>query len=165
MTACQLVTTMDARYLRRQIEVLSDSGSTETVNFGKLKSESETKSDWKSISLARLPVSKTDGDWGELSVCELSTDVKLFDKVKYSIMTDAKWQYKGIANRQRWLLPKSDEGVKPVQIEILGIKEFPSSVTPPVPTAIPGGPVIGNVRITIPMPATEPVWMEVVADR
>ena len=164
MTACQLVTTMDARYLHRQIDVLSGSSLIETINFQKLKSESQARSDWKTILLTQLPVSKADGSYGELSICEFSTDVQLFDKVKYSVMTDSKWQYKGIANRQRWLLPKGEKSDRPPEIAIRPAKEFPSSVTPPVPTAIPGGPVIGNVRITIPMPASKPIWLEIVPE-
>ena len=96
-----------------------------------------------------------------------STDVKNFSKAKLPPAVDTKWNYKGVRNCQTWWLPlpdptnPADENYK---VEVLQIDEFLTEGPPPAPVAIPGGPVIKSVRITIPMPATKPIWLEITPD-
>ncbi len=47
----------------------------------------------------------------------------------------------------------------PSWVEICATSVFPTTKVP-----LLGGPAIGNVRIALPMPTTEPVWLEIVAE-
>ncbi|MEM8670862.1 MAG: hypothetical protein AAGG48_25260 [Planctomycetota bacterium] len=170
MVACQLVTRFDARFLWRELEVTSDSsdgGDSEqkslstqsvaefypSVDFSALpQPNSEAPMfDWRSVPLSRLPSASNGVDSYRMS---LLTDVPDTSKLKFPLGLGPHWQYAGIANRQVWWLPK-----KNVTAEFRGTDRFPTTTLP-----LPGGPAFGNVRITIAMPATEPVWLEIVAE-
>ena len=96
----------------------------------------------------------------EMTRLSLRTDVADATKLQYPAGLNRKWQYEGVANRQVWWLPTGNLiGESNVTVEIRA-----GSVYPNTQLAIPGGPVIQNVRITVPMPAKNPVWLEIVAE-
>jgi len=175
--AMQIVTTSDARYRRRRVDLLVD-GEIKTVPLPKQEkpvggSTGDPESDvavgkqsedvWQTISLAEIPVDQS----AQMRKLRFSTDVKDFFNAKLPVAVDREWNYEGVANCQTWWLPLPDP-TKPAdenfKVEILQTAELPSEVPPPAQVTIPGGPVIKSVRITIPMPATEPIWLEVTPD-
>ena len=117
---------------------------------------------WRNIPLSRLPrIKPTDTTPGMFKM-SLITDVADSSKLKFPLGLIPKWQYKGVANRQIWWLPAasvneaSEAGIK---VDVRAAPAFPTTTIP-----LPGGPAVGNVRITVPMPARQPVWLEVMAE-
>ena len=168
--AIQIVTTMDARFRRRRVDLIVDGGEVETVPLLKQKkpvgkssvnSQSADAADvWQTIELTEIPVDQS----AQMRKLRFSTDVKNFSKAKLPATVDPKWNYDGIPNCQTWWLPLSDLADLAFKVEVLQTDEALSEGPPPAPVAIPGGPVIKSVRITIPMPATKPIWLEITPD-
>lgn len=192
MKACQLVTQFDSRYFWRKIEVLGLSDADAELNavptrFISLKdvspranlstgkratTDAKETDHWQSVAMERLPwvgssstadISRT-AENGKLRMRRLSlaTDVMDSTKVKFPLGLNARWEYGGIANRQVWWLPAeqaSGEPIDGVKVDVRSTLFFPTT-----DILLPGGPAVGNVRITIPMPATEPVWFAIVTD-
>lgn len=177
LKAVQIVTTLDARYRRRRIDLIVD-GQVKTVPLPKLEQAVGGSSDnpnrdqavakqsedvWQTISLAEIPVDQS----AQMRKLRFSTDVKDFSKTMLPASVDPDWNYEGVSNCQTWWFPLPDP-TKPAdqnfKVEILQTAELPTEVPPPTRIAIPGGPVIKSVRITIPMSATEPIWLEITPD-
>ncbi|EMI18197.1 hypothetical protein RMSM_04888 [Rhodopirellula maiorica SM1] len=182
MKACQLVTRFDAKFHWREIEMVPDPQSvTDTsskplrqplsafypdIDFAKLAGGSGSVNEpfgWREISVTRLPQVAVPGSQRKMTRLNLTTDVADATKLNYPLGLSRNWQYEGIPNRQVWWLPTADESDESdengITVEIQGGAEFPQTML-----AIPGGPVIQNVRITVPMPAKEPVWLEIAAE-
>lgn len=183
MEAIQFVTQFDAKFLWRQVELLGseqasgDSDAMPTVPLAKFYPEQDfTQLDtgedaepiaftWQTISLADLPkFQAAEGDSNQRQLT-LKTDVRDSTKLTFPLGLPQKWQYEGVPNLQRWLLPTNQQaaGDQPIgnqpTVEIRAVSDYPETKL-----AVPGGPVIGNLRITLPMPATEPLWYEIVSD-
>ena len=176
--AIQIVTTMDARFRRRDMDLIVEGGEVKTVSLrqqeksaakyiGQSDSEAEagdrSKNAWQTISLQQIPIDPS----AQMRKLKFSTDVKDFTTAKLPPAVDPKWLYQGVRNCQTWWLPLSDTSGPAnadFKVEILPTDTLPSDQTPPSPIAIPGGPVIKSVRITIPMPATKPIWLEIAPD-
>ena len=91
----------------------------------------------------------------------LITDVPDSSKLKFPVGLADWLQYEGVPNRQVWWLPVGQDAAgTPITVEIRATSLFPTTKIPLI-----GGPAIGNVRITVPMPAAEPIWLEIVADQ
>ena len=182
MKACQFETRFDARFLWREVEMVPDAESAADQSdkplreplaalypkypkVDRAKLSVDTGADiepfaWQPISAARLPrVTMLDSE-REMARLSLTTDVADATKLTYPVGLNQKWQYEGVPNRQVWWLPTGNtEDEAKVSVEIRA-----GSVYPDTQLAIPGGPVIQNVRITVPMPAKNPVWLEIVAE-
>ena len=174
--AIQIVTTMDARYRRRRMELAIDGSDVETVPLPKqavqelsgksgtdFEADDQPKELWQTVSLKRVPLDRST----QMRKLKFSTDVKDFFKAKLPATFDPEWAYEGINNCQTWWLPLPDAANPASQdykVEILQTVELPSSKTPTTMLPIPGGPVIKSVRITVPMPATKPIWLEITPD-
>ena len=176
--AIQIVTTMDARFRRRRIDLIVDGGDTETIPLPKQEEpaedssnesgrdgEAENRSDeaWQTIPLTQIPIDQSE----QMRKLTFSTDLTDFTTATLPPTVDPKWAYEGVPNFQTWWLPLPDT-TKPAgedfKVEILQTEQLPTEVPPPATIAIPGGPVIKSVRITIPMPTTEPIWLEISPD-
>ncbi|SMP41485.1 hypothetical protein SAMN06265222_101594 [Neorhodopirellula lusitana] len=186
MKACQFVTRFNARFLWREIEIANDE-SDSALSGDSLKEPNNATNDrvrqplaslypnvdftaplnpttgniapfeWRKILTSRLPTTtRVDGD-AKMTQLTLKTDVLNATTLNYPAGLDPKWKYEGIPNRQTWLLPRASADDEPeITAEIRGGAVFPIVQLP-----IPGGPVIQNVRITVPMPAKKPVWLEI----
>lgn len=180
--ACQFVTRFDARFFWREIELQpnseseSDVASSETApvalteiypetDFSKFAEASTAENaflPWRNIPLERLPRIKPNKGDSERFRIRLTTDVPDSSKLQFPAGLAPQWQYEGVANRQVWWLPTTsspDETDPQIKVDVRATTAFPTTTTP-----LPGGPAIGNVRITVPMPATQPIWLEIVAE-
>jgi hypothetical protein len=181
MNACQFVTQFDARFLWREIETLPESEFDSVsapanplpvplaqlypeIDFENLVQASDSAAatlPWNSIPLARLPqINASDTGTGMYRM-SLLTDVADTSKLTFPLGLETKWQYTGVANRQVWWLPADSANASEpgITVDVRASTVFPTTTLP-----LPGGPAIGNVRITVPMPATQPVWLEIVAE-
>ncbi|MDB4766232.1 hypothetical protein OAG71_00945 [bacterium] len=159
--AIQIVTTMDARFRRRKMDVVGADGGVQTVPLPK-KERSVNNSDeaWQTIELTQIPIDQSK----RMRKLKFSTDVKDFTKVSLPPMADPIWEYMGVPNCQTWWLPlasTSGQVNQNFKVEILQTEKILTGLTLPAKVAIPGGPVIKSVRITIPMPATQPIWLKI----
>ena len=180
MKVCQFVTQFDARFFWRKIEMLPDSERDADVasakpvplsqlypqiDFSKITIASTPDTallPWQNIPLARLPHIKPTDTTAGMFRMSLITDVADSSKLKFPLGLITKWQYKGVANRQVWRLPvalANDASEPGITVDVRAAPVFPTTTIP-----LPGGPAVGNVRITVPMPATQPVWLEIVAE-
>ncbi|WP_442510173.1 hypothetical protein SH528x_001781 [Novipirellula sp. SH528] len=182
MTACQFVTRFDARFLWREVEMVPDAENAEDrsgkplrkplaalyskypkIDRAKLSDGTGAEIEpfaWQPISAARLPRASMPESELEMARLSLTTNVADATKLTYPAGLNQKWQYEGVANRQVWWLPTGNtEDEAKISVEIRAGWVYPNTRLP-----IPGGPVIQNVRITVPMPAKNPVWLEVVAE-
>ena len=182
MIACQFVTQFDARFLWRDIELLPDSDDDPVsasltpsrvplsqlypqIDFAKItesKAGGNAPLSWRSIPLERLPHLKPADAAAGMFKMSLITDVADSSKLKFAKGLPPTWQYKGVANRQVWWLPAglaNDRSQRGIKVEVRAAPVFPNTTIP-----LPGGPAVSNVRITVPMPATQPVWLEIVAE-
>ena len=182
MKACQFVTQYDARFFWREIELLPGSVADADITSEMLSSvpllqlypesdlaiiaESNVSGTkpfpWQNIPLARLPrIGPTDAI-AERFKMSLITDVADSSKLTFPQGLNGCLQYEGVANRQVWWLPATaaNKATEPeITVDVRATAVFPTTKIPLV-----GGPAIGNVRITVPMPATEPIWLEIVAE-
>ena len=176
--AIQIVTTMDARFRRRRIDLVGEDGDAETVPLSKQdksgggsidksetggEADSQSDEQWQTIPLAKIPVDQS----AQMRKLKFSTDVKDFTTATLPPKVDPKWAYEGIPNCQTWWLPLTDTtnpADQVLKVEILQTNTLMPEFPPPTPITIPGGPFIKNVRITIPMPATKPIWLEITPD-
>ncbi len=113
-------------------------------------------------SFNRLPLSQSPSETSRFRKLSLLTDVSNVTKVSFPNELGPQWEYQGIPNRQVWQLPagqQNDDAESNIKVEIL-----PTGFIPTTNLALPGGQAIGNVRITVPMPATEPIWLAIDPD-
>ncbi|MDB4766234.1 hypothetical protein OAG71_00955 [bacterium] len=177
--AIQIVTTMDARFRRRRMDLVVDGDAVETITLQKQEKSSklndvpgsyevggyQTDDQWQTIELTQIPIDQS----AQMRKLKFSTDVKNFFEIDLSPSIDPKWAYKGVRNCQTWWLPLPDEAGQADQdfkVEILQTERLPSKLPPPsmINISISGGPVIKSVRITVPMPAEKPIWLEIAPD-
>ncbi|GAA5509798.1 hypothetical protein [Novipirellula caenicola] len=179
LKACQLVTRFDAKFHWREIEMLADTQDASSelsnlsreplsvfyadIDFATLAGDRGAVAEpfgWRRLPVNRLPRIAVPESQREMTRLSLTTDVADSTKLAYPPGLSRHWQYEGIPNRQVWWLPTADvqkqDGIK---VEIQGGAEYPQTTLP-----IPGGPAIQNVRITVPMPAKSPVWLEIAAE-
>ena len=182
MIACEFTTQFNAQFFWREIELLPNPqehsvAAAQTAlpealsnlypqhDFSevmKVKNGGSEQLPWRNIPLARLPRTFPINSLDGMLQLNLSTDVKDSSKVNFPRALANHWRYEGVPNRQVWYLPESessDESDPEIKVDIRATSVFPSTSIP-----IPGGPAIGNVRITVPMPATQPLWLEIVPD-
>ncbi|MEM9659451.1 MAG: hypothetical protein AAF961_13920, partial [Planctomycetota bacterium] len=182
LKSCQFVTQFDARFFWRKIEMLPDSlhDSATTslrpltvplsqlypqLEFSRLFESNESgvgPLSWRNIPLPRLPLINPTNGTAAMRCMSLITDVADSSQLKFPPALSPNWQYQGVANRQVWWLPttmENDASETEVTVDVRAVPVFPTTTI-----RLPGGPAIGNVRITVPMPATQPVWLEIVAD-
>ena len=184
MQACEFVTRFDARFFWRKV-LLSDAQNTQTSTdsgntpldvllLSQLKpapkaalkplTPNATTSElpWLDVPFNRLPLSHLPSDPSGSRKLTLRTDVKNATKLKFPLQVTSRWQYQGIPNQQVWWLPTGSEANSDeprIKVHLRSTDFFPTTKLP-----LPGGQAIGNVRITIPMPATQPVWLAIEAD-
>jgi hypothetical protein len=185
--ACQFVTQFDARFLWRKIEMQpgKDTGSDVTLETlasvslsqlypqidltkfadpnGVAESDAPdpTPFPWQPISLDRLPRFESPNNLADRFKMSLMTDVPDSSQLKFPAGLADWLKYEGVPNRQVWWLPaEQDAAGTPITAEVRATSLFPTTKIPLV-----GGPAIGNVRITVPMPAAEPIWLEIVAEQ
>ncbi|MDG2224584.1 MAG: hypothetical protein P8L85_24595 [Rubripirellula sp.] len=126
---------------------------------------------WQPISLESLPRFEASNNIAEMFKMSLITDVPDSSKLKFPAGLPDGLEYEGVPNRQVWWLPAVEDAAAedaakeapaetPITVEVRATSVFPTTKVPLV-----GGPAIGNVRITVPMPATEPIWLEIVAEQ
>ncbi|MGB0596163.1 MAG: hypothetical protein ACPGLY_05705 [Rubripirellula sp.] len=187
MKACQFVTQFDARFLWRKIQMQPEEDVDSDVALEMLASvplsqlypqidptkfadpngvaESDapdpTPFPWQPISLDRLPRFESPSNLADRFKMSLITDAPDSSKLKFPPGLADWLQYEGVPNRQVWWLPaEQDTAGTPITVEVRATSMFPTTKIPLV-----GGPAIGNVRITVPMPAAEPIWLEIVAEQ
>ena len=173
MYAVQFVTRFDANFLWREVELVTgETNSKKTANVPLsqlnqklgIKESSATGSAgdrWNRIPISKLPRAALAGSGASVSRFSAITDEVDTSTINYPLGLSRDWKYEGVANRQVWWLPVSAENKDDtnISVEIRDGKNYPATKL-----AIPGGPAIQNVRITVPMPAKEPVWLEIVAE-
>ncbi|MDB4540416.1 hypothetical protein N9250_01880 [bacterium] len=182
MKACQFVTQFDSCFFWRAVEVAaevdpndgSSVGSQTLMTLNQLFPELYTdKNDpaldggkrvlpWKEIAFAPLPRARLAAELNQIRRLSLVSDVGDWAGLQFPLGLAPRWTYQGITNRQVWWLPIQEvsTATKPdVKVEIRPTEYFPTTSLP-----LPGGKAIGNVRITVPMPATKPVWFGIVAE-
>ncbi|EMI57367.1 hypothetical protein RSSM_01208 [Rhodopirellula sallentina SM41] len=177
MEACQFVTLSDARYLWREVEVAGDAPESEgqkikrvglakfypEVDFADSGEEDryEDRFGWRMINDSSLPLASVFGGEATMRRLCLVTDVPNANELTYPPGLGAQWKYEGIPNRQVWLLPEVEaDGERAITAEFRATEGFPETFA-----KIPGGPAIQSVRITIPMPAKQPIWLEILGER
>lgn len=192
LKACQFVTQFDARFFWRKIEMrleeeAGDNANLESIALVPLSqlypqmdpatfahpigvagaSESApTSFRWKPVSLDRLPRDEASNNVAEMFKLSLITDVSDSSKLKFPAGLPDGLQYEGVPNRQVWWLPAVEEVADPAKVDTpITVEVRASSVFPTTKIPLVGGPAVGNVRVTVPMPATEPIWLEIVADQ
>ncbi|GAA4471310.1 hypothetical protein [Novipirellula rosea] len=179
IVACQFVTRFDARFLWREVEVIPDSQNDSDASSNSLREplsafypdidfatlagvsgEVNEPFGWRVLPVNRLPQVAVPESQREMTRLNLTTDVADATKLTYPAGLSRHWQYEGIPNRHVWWLPTADvQKQDGITVEIQGGAEYPQTQLP-----IPGGPVIQNVRITVPMSAKSPVWLEIAAE-
>ncbi|WP_430450957.1 hypothetical protein [Rhodopirellula europaea] len=177
MKACQFVTRFDSQFLWREIEMVdnaSPDGSNQPlrrplaslypkIDFAKPIAptpDSVAPFPWRKIAKSRLPLATMHDSAAEMNRLTLTTDVPDATSLVYPWGLHRKWRYEGIPNLQTWWLPKTDPNSdQEISVEVRGGSFFPTTQH-----LVPGGPVVQNVRITVPMPATDPVWLEISAE-
>lgn len=184
MQACELVTRFDARFFWRKV-LLSDAQHTQTSTdsgnapldvllLSQLKpapkaalkplSPNATTAElpWLDVPFNRLPLSHLPSDPSGSRKLTLRTDVNNATKLKFPLQVTSRWMYQGVPNQQVWWLPaeRDTNGEdRHIKVQLRPTDSFPTTKLP-----LPGGQAIGNVRITIPMPTTQPVWLAIEAD-
>ncbi|WP_372898020.1 hypothetical protein [Stieleria sp.] len=172
LQAAQFVTTFDARFQWRTVELLADTDDDgpharrrETPQPAPLQSlypEDALTTAWQTIPDARLPLAEYSPDGEALRRLALTSDVANFWTFAYPAAVPDTWRYQGLPIRQVWLVPhpepaeQTDSSPRPVTTEIRS-----GTVYPGTEIDIPGGPVVTNVRVTVPLPADKPIWMEI----
>lgn len=182
MKACQFVTQFDACFFWRAVEIAADVNPNVGSSVGPQTLMTLTqlfpdlyrdKNDpalddgkgalpWKEIAFARLPRARFAAERNQIRRLSLVSDVADWAGLQFPLGLTPRWTYQGIPNRQVWWLPiqEMSDTTKPhIKVEIRPTEYFPTTTVP-----LPGGKSIGNVRITVPMPATKPVWFGIVAE-
>jgi hypothetical protein len=178
MQACELVTRFDSRFFWRKVALETANPDDEAFalqpvpfdQLGNAAKESQTSdvavasvtaSDWLEIPFQRLPLSRSESSGVRKLI--LQTDVADASKLSLPAGLTPRWQYQGIPNRQVWWLPENT--VNETSSDNIKVELRTTNVFPGTDLRLPGGPAIGNVRITIPLPATEPIWLALEPDR
>ena len=182
MRACEFVTRFDSRFFWRKIVLVPDeqnanekvgsvlratpleqlSAKSNALKQPHAPSVGVESSPWLKVPFNRLPLSQSPSDTYRFRKLSLLTDVSNVTKVPFPNGLVPRWEYQGIPNRQVWWLPsgqENDDAESNINVEILPTDFFPTTKL-----ALPGGQAIGNVRITVPMPATEPIWLAIEPD-
>lgn len=182
MQACEFVTRFDSRYFWRKVDLEPDEllsnqkvgRRLQSVSLQQLTAQNNglkkqhasngavARIPWLEVPFNRLPLSQSASDTYASRKLSLRTDVSNVTKVEFPNGLVPRWQYQGVPNRQVWWLPateQNDHTESRIKIEILPTNFFPTTML-----ALPGGQAIGNVRITVPMPATKPIWLAIEAD-
>ncbi|WP_182865651.1 hypothetical protein [Stieleria mannarensis] len=173
LDAVQFVTQHDARFQWRTLRLLPDVNDRDPESqqpvvpqsfaLQTIRPRGQPTTGWQPIPEARLPMDQRASGGEGYRRLELTTDVANFWNFNYPLDVSDKWQYKGLPIRQVWSIPSSDQSthdgsVSPsaVTMEIQSGTQYPGSSS-----NIPGGPAVTNVRITVPLPADKPIWMEI----
>ncbi len=182
MQACEFVTRFDSRFFWRKVVLEldektgnenADSVPQDTTleqlsaNFNKLRQEHASSEGvgampWLEVPFNRLPWGLSPSDAYRVRKLSLRTDVSNVTKVSFPNGLVPRWEYQGIPNQQVWWLPaaqENEDAESNIKVEIL-----PTTFFPTTKLALPGGPAFGNVRITVPMPATKPIWLAIEPD-
>ncbi|MFG0290896.1 MAG: hypothetical protein ACF8CQ_22185 [Rhodopirellula sp. JB044] len=173
MEACQFVTLSDARYLWREVEVAGDAPESEGEKVKRVglatfypeadfadsgeEDDEEDRFGWSAIDGFSLPLASVFGGEAAMRRLCLVTDVPNANELTYPPGLGGQWKYEGIPNRQVWLLPEQEPAIA---AEIRAARVFPET-----DAKIPGGPAIQSVRITVPMPAEKPIWLEILGEK
>ncbi|QEF95993.1 hypothetical protein Mal15_00190 [Stieleria maiorica] len=173
LESVQFVTQFDARFQWRTLRLLPDVNDRDSDSqqpegprsfaLQTIRPQDQQTTGWQPIPEARLPMDHADSGSNGYRRLELTTDVTNFWTFNCPLTVSDKWQYKGLPIRQVWTIPSSDhatydESVSPraVMLEIQS-----GAVYPGTQIDIPGGPAVTNVRVTVPLPAEQPIWMEI----
>ena len=182
MQACEFVTRFDSRFFWRKVVLEHDeqTGNEKadsvpqnttleqlSANFNKLRqehalSEGVGAMPWLEVPFNRLPWGQSPSDAYRVRKLSLRTDVSNVTKVSFPNGLVPRWEYQGIPNQQVWWLPagqENEDAASNIKVEILPTDFFPATQL-----ALPGGPAFGGVRITVPMPATKPIWLAIEPD-
>ncbi|MCS7465583.1 hypothetical protein NZK35_02720 [Stieleria sp. ICT_E10.1] len=172
LKAAQFVTTFDARFQWRTVELLAETDNDgpnstrgeqlQPVALQSLSPEDALTTNWQTIPEARLPLAENLSDGEVFRRLALTTDVANFWNFNYPADVPATWRYQGLPIRQVWLIPhtepatQTDSSPRPVTAEIRS-----GTVYPGTEIGIPGGPAVTKVRVTVSLPADKPIWMEI----
>lgn len=171
--ACQFMTRFDSRCQWRRVTLLKHpadetpnadrSAGAQATDLPQLYPDEMVTSDWQLVPSDRLPRLHDFPDESAPSVIELTTDVSDFSKLTYPPNLADMWRYQGMPVRQKWILPRIEIGESdaPKSSQAIIAELRSGSVYPDTNATIPGGAVIQAVRLTVPMPAENPIWMEV----
>jgi len=182
MKACEFVTRFDARFFWRKVllsdaqpnQTNPDSGDTmlDVVPLSQLKAApnpalkaptpkpTSAELPWLDVPFNRLPLSHLPSEPSASRKLTLRTDVKNATKLKFPSQVTSRWQYQGVPNQQVWWLPTGTEADKnQIRVQIRPTEFFPNTKLP-----LPGGQAVRHVRISIPMPTTQPVWLAIEPD-
>ncbi|MCO8122030.1 hypothetical protein NHH03_09800 [Stieleria sp. TO1_6] len=172
--ACQFETRFDSRFQWRRIDLLpvNQDGSVaesesqlvpQVTTLQKLAAQEKSPNGWQAIPAEQMPTAPDTIDEDALSELKLTTDVADFSQVTYPAGTRGQWDYKGLPVGQKWLLPRRGAQVTDGQSvdDAIQAEIQTATVYPGTQAAIPGGAVISNVRVTVPMPADRPIWLEI----
>ncbi len=182
MQSCAFVTRFNSRYFWRTVLLRPDDQSGHETSGSQLHAtalqelhfNSPTSkrmrfeevrpgaSQWLQVPFHRMPRSQSLLSGHRYRELTLLTDVPDVSKLKFPNGLIPRWQYRGIPNRQIWRLPAESENepsASRIKVDIM-----PTDCFPATDLSLPGGPAVGNVRITVPMPATNPVWLSLEPD-
>ncbi len=172
LQAAQFVTTFDARFQWRNVELLADTDddgpnarrreTPQPVALQSLYLEDALTTEWQTIPDARLPLAENSPDGEAFRRLALTSDVANFWTFSYPTAVPDSWRYQGLPIRQVWLVPhtapatQNESSPRPVTTEIRSGTAYPGTEID-----IPGGPAVTNVRVTVPLPADKPIWIEI----
>ena len=181
MQACEFVTHFDSRFFWRRILLKSDEDSLldnsasvlQSVPIEDLNSNSgflkrqmpgigPGEMPGYEVPLNRMSLIQGPEDNHRFRKFILRSDVSNVTKVTFPSGLEQRWKYDGIPNCQVWWLPAEEEkasGEPNIKVDISPTEFFPDTEV-----ALPGGKAVGNVRITVPMPATNPIWLSLEPD-
>lgn len=153
--AVQFVSRRDALCQLRYIAGLEGEGDQEYRSIEEL-GYVDSVGTWHEIPLDRLPAANGVADGDQLLALKLATNVEKFWKVAYPPGLGGDWKYEGNALSQTWYVPTARDGsASYCKVELRVCDKIPGTNA-----AVPFGAVIESVRVTVPLPAEQPIWFE-----
>lgn len=123
------------------------------VELQTLSPHDDPTSRWIKVPFDRLPEVKNEDGQVAAKKVQITSDVEDYSKVTYPLGTPEAWKYDGLRLKQTWYVPDNAEGVS---VRLRGSAVYPSSSV-----NVPGGLVIADVGVMLPLSLTTPVWLEI----
>ena len=166
LSAIQIVSKLNAMTLLRQVRLRPEQREAESPEADavddltvSLNSICDAESDaWQSLDTSRFPLVAVEGETRR--VAEFSSDISNFVELAYPAGVSRIWEYDGMPMCQKWYLPANDDGQESsvAEVDVRLSATYPDTDLPLV-----GGSALQDLRITVPLPATETIWLEWVA--
>jgi hypothetical protein len=120
--------------------------------FTSLDSDDKQTDRWINVPLSRLPVTEGDSQESRFKRVRITSTVNNFSDVQWPPNLLERWKYEGLPLKQTWYLPDGESGIR---VRLRSSSEYPGTRV-----RVPGGPVIEQVAVRLPIPMDRPVWLE-----